>query len=56
MPKDSTGVNIYGNPGIRDDCLIIDTMNDVTALDTPIEVWVNGSSSAGCFPIPMVYL
>ncbi|MEC7255206.1 MAG: hypothetical protein VXV76_01200 [Candidatus Thermoplasmatota archaeon] len=49
MPKDSTGVNIYNNPGIRDDCLVIDTISDVTALDTPIEVWVNGSSAAGCF-------
>ena len=48
MPKDSSGVNIYNNPGIRDDCLFIDTESDVTALDTPIEVWVNASSAAGC--------
>ena len=48
MPKDSSGVNIYNDPGIRDDCLVIETENDVTALDTPIDVWVNASSATGC--------
>ena len=48
MPKDSAGVNIYNDPGVRDDCLAIDTESDVTALDTPIEVWVNASSATGC--------
>lgn len=49
MPKDSSGVNIYNNPGARDDCLTVGTVNDVTALDTPIDVWVNASSTSGCF-------
>ncbi len=48
MPKDSSGVNIYNNPGTRNDCLSIDTISDVTALDTPIDVWVNVSSAPGC--------
>ena len=50
MPKDSTGVNIYNDPGTRDDCLIIGTESDVTALDTPIDVWINASSAPGCLP------
>ena len=41
-------MNIYNNPGTRNDCLTIDTVNDVTALDTPIDIWVNASTSAGC--------
>ena len=52
MPKDSTGVNIYNDPGTRDDCLIIGTESDVTALDTPIDVWINASSAPGCLANP----
>ena len=52
MPKDSTGVNIYNDPGSRDDCLIIGTESDVTALDTPIDVWINASSAPGCVANP----
>ena len=48
IPKDSSGTNIYNNPGTRNDCLTIDTINDVTALDTPIDIWVNASTAAGC--------
>ena len=48
MPKDSSGVDIYNDPGVREDCLVIETANDVTALDTPIDIWVNASSSTGC--------
>ena len=48
IPKDSSGMNIYNNPGTRNDCLTIDTVNDVTALDTPIDIWVNASTAAGC--------
>ena len=40
--------SIYNDPGNREDCLIIETENDVTALDTPIDVWVNASSATGC--------
>ena len=48
IPKDATGVNIYNNPGSRDECLQIETINDITALDTPIDIWVNASSTSGC--------
>ena len=48
IPKDSSGVNIYNNPGVRDDCLQISTVNDVTALDTTIDLWVNATSASGC--------
>ena len=40
IPKDASGVNIYNNPGTREDCLTINTINDVTALDTPLDIWV----------------
>ena len=49
IPKDASGVNIYNNPGTREDCLTINTINDVTALDTPLDIWVNASSATGCF-------
>ena len=52
MPKDSTGVNIYNDPGFREDCLTIGTESDVTALDTPIDVWLNASSASGCVSNP----
>ena len=48
-PKDSTGVDFYSDPGTRDECLEIEFINDITALDTPTDVWVNASSSQGCF-------
>ena len=48
-PKDSTGVDVYSDPGTRDECLEIEFTNDITALDTPTDVWVNASSSQGCF-------
>ncbi len=52
MPKDASGVVIYNNPGYRDDCISIDTVADITALDTPLDIWVNASSSTGCFSNP----
>ncbi len=47
MPVDSTGVDQYANPGTRDECLAVEFENQITALNTPIEVWVNASSN--CF-------
>ena len=43
----SSGVDQYTNPGYRDECLVVDLENDITALNTPMNVWVNASSS--CF-------
>ena len=47
IPKDSTGVDIYQNPGSRNRCINVETTNSITALNTPTEVWVNASAS--CF-------
>ncbi|MBT5392067.1 MAG: hypothetical protein HOL22_06980 [Euryarchaeota archaeon] len=47
MPLDSVGVDQYNNPGTRDDCLSVDLENEITALNTPMAVWVNASSD--CF-------
>lgn len=47
IPKDSTGVDIYQNPGSRNRCIEIETTNPITALNAPTEVWVNASST--CF-------
>ena len=52
IPKDASGVNIYNNPGVRDDCLQISTVNDVTALDTNIDLWINASSANNCMSNP----
>ena len=49
IPKDASGVDIYSNPGTRSECIDIEFLNDITALDTPTDVWINASSSAGCF-------
>ena len=47
IPKDSTGVDIYQNPGSRNRCIDVETTNSITALNTPTEVWANVSAS--CF-------
>ena len=47
MPLDSTGVEQYSNPGTREECLVVDLENEITALNTPMAVWVNASAS--CF-------
>ena len=47
IPKDSTGVDIYQNPGTRERCINIESTNSITALNTPIEVWANVSTT--CF-------
>lgn len=47
IPLDSTGLDQYTNPGVRDECLAVDLESKITALNTPMGVWVNASSS--CF-------
>ncbi|MBT6923576.1 MAG: hypothetical protein HOA35_03455 [Euryarchaeota archaeon] len=47
IPVAATGVDEYSNPGSRDECLVVDLENTITALNTPMGVWVNASSS--CF-------
>jgi hypothetical protein len=47
IPLDSTGVDQYNNPGTRDECLMVELESEITALNTPIGVWVNASAS--CF-------
>ena len=47
IPMDSIGVDQYSNPGTRDECLVVDLDADLTALNTPMPVWVNASSN--CF-------
>ncbi|NCG01155.1 MAG: hypothetical protein GWP25_05100 [Euryarchaeota archaeon] len=47
IPLDSAGVDQYNYPGTRDDCLTVDLENEITALNTPMAVWVNASSD--CF-------
>ena len=46
-PVGATGVEPYTNPGTRSDCLEVVPERSITALDTPMQVWVNASSS--CF-------
>ena len=47
MPLDSVGVDQYNHPGTRDECLVVDLEADITALNSPMAVWVNASSN--CF-------
>lgn len=49
-PVGATGVSPYTNPGVRSDCLEVNPARSVTALNTPMEVWVNASAS--CFSNP----
>ena len=49
-PVGSSGVDPYSNPGTRDPCLQVNPERAVTALNTPMQVWVNASSS--CFSNP----
>ena len=46
-PVGSSGVEPYTNPGSRADCLEVVPERAITALNTPMQVWVNASSS--CF-------
>lgn len=46
-PVGATGVEPYTNPGTRSDCLEVVPERSITALNTPLQVWVNASSS--CF-------
>lgn len=50
IPVGATGVEEYSNPGTRDPCLAVDLENPITALNTPMGVWVNASAS--CFSSP----
>ena len=47
IPVGATGVDEYTNPGNRDECLVVDLENTITALNTPLGVWVNASNA--CF-------
>ena len=47
IPVGATGVDEYSNPGNREECLVVDLENTITALNTPLGVWVNASTS--CF-------
>ena len=49
-PVGATGVEPYTNPGSRADCLEVVPERSITALNTPMQVWVNASSS--CFSNP----
>ena len=46
-PVGASGVEPYTNPGTRADCLSVTPERSITALNTPMQVWVNASSS--CF-------
>lgn len=46
-PVGATAVAPYTNPGSRADCLDVVLERPITALNTPMQVWVNASSS--CF-------
>ena len=46
-PVGATGVEPYTNPGSRADCLEVVPERSITALNSPMQVWVNASSS--CF-------
>ena len=50
IPVGATGVEEYSNPGTRDPCLAVELENPITALNTPMGVWVNASAS--CFSSP----
>ncbi|MFL2949616.1 MAG: CARDB domain-containing protein [Candidatus Poseidoniaceae archaeon] len=47
IPVGATGVDEYSNPGSRDTCLAVELENPITALNSPMGVWVNASSA--CF-------
>jgi hypothetical protein len=47
IPVGATGVDEYSNPGTRNACLAVGLESPITALNTPLGVWVNASSS--CF-------
>ena len=47
IPVGASGVDEYSNPGTRDLCLNVDLENPITALNSPMGVWVNASAS--CF-------
>ena len=49
-PVGASGVEPYTNPGTRSDCLVVTPERSITALNTPMPVWVNASSS--CFSNP----
>ncbi len=49
-PVGATGVAPYTNPGTRATCLEVTPERSITALNTPMAVWVNASSS--CFSNP----
>jgi len=49
-PVGASGVDPYSNPGSRDPCLQVNPERSITALNTPMQVWVNASSS--CFSNP----
>ena len=49
-PVGATGVQSYTNPGTRSECLEVVPERSITALNTPMGVWVNASSS--CFSNP----
>jgi len=49
-PVGATGVAPYTNPGTRSNCLEVTPERSITALDTPMAVWVNASSS--CYSNP----
>ena len=44
-PVGATGVEPYTNPGSRADCLEVTPERSITALNSPMQVWVNASSS-----------
>ncbi len=46
-PVGASGVEPYTNPGTRADCLSVSPERSITALNAPVQVWVNASSS--CF-------
>ena len=47
IPVGASGVDEYNNPGTRDACLAVELENPITALNSPMGVWVNASAS--CF-------
>ncbi|MDA8610673.1 hypothetical protein N9L86_05700, partial [Euryarchaeota archaeon] len=48
---DSTGLDQYTNPGVRDECLSVDLESQITALNTPLGVWVNAFPPRTVFPL-----
>jgi len=55
LPTNSAGVDINSNPGIRDESISIETSRTLTALDSPIEAWVNFSTASGGHQIEFRY-